>query len=178
MIGMILTIRTMQLFFGYIENYSILSAGIMAYIYFSSLYLKNKIGITVPSLVLTFTFLAHLSAGFFFPSLLYLYYKKEGVNILKWNFLKMSFSVIVPILIIFSLAYGFFGGEVDEYVKERPFGAIQGGGDGHTIIALFETTTENEFFTMLSGKHFVEFFGEHILISPYGLFLVLILLSN
>ena len=66
---------------------------------------------------------------------------------------------------------GYFGGGVDEYVKEKPLGALQGGGDGHTFVALFEKTTENEFYTMLSPSHFIEFFGEHILISPFGLFL-------
>lgn len=175
-LGMILTLGTMQLFFGYIENYSILAAGIMAYIYVSFLYLKNKVDIIVPSFILTITFLAHLSAGFLFPSLLYLYYKRNKFSIFKWDFLKMSLAIIIPTTIVFLAAYGYFGGGVDEYVKEKPLGALQGGGDGHTIVALFERTTENEFYTMLSPMHFLEFLGKHILISPFGLFSASLLL--
>jgi len=88
----------------------------------------------------------------------------------------MVLAVVIPITFVFLAAYGYFGGEVDEYVKEKPLGALQGGGDGHAIVALFERKTENELYTMLSPTHFLEFFGEHVLISPFGLFLASLLL--
>lgn len=63
----------MQLFFGDVENYTMTATLIMAYFIASSLYIKGRTNIIVPSALLASALTFHLLAGFLIPSLLVLY---------------------------------------------------------------------------------------------------------
>lgn len=65
----------MQLFFGDVENYTLASACIMAYFYASALFFKGKLPLVVPATILALAMTFHLLAGFFLPSLAYLFYR-------------------------------------------------------------------------------------------------------
>jgi hypothetical protein len=51
-----------------------------------------------------------------------------------------------------------------------------GGGDGIWFVPLFETTTEWQHYTMFSVAHLLDWVNEHLLISPFGLPLIILTL--
>ena len=63
----------MQLFFGDVENYTLTATLIMAYFVVSSIYIKGRMSIITPSVILAAALTFHLLAGFLIPSLLILY---------------------------------------------------------------------------------------------------------
>jgi hypothetical protein len=64
----------MQLFFGDVENYTLVSVLILVYLYAGHLYLSRRCSIIVPSVILAVAIMFHLLAGWLLPSLVYLYY--------------------------------------------------------------------------------------------------------
>lgn len=103
----------MVLFFGYIEFYPALLFWMILYVYTPILYLKDKVGIFIPSLFFALMFLTHLSSGFIAPSLLLLLllkmYQRRGVGISR-EFLIMSLSVIIPAALILGHVIFVFNG--------------------------------------------------------------------
>ncbi len=63
----------MQLFFGDVENYTLTVTLIMAYFVASATYIKGRMSIITPSVILAAALTFHLLAGFLIPSLLILY---------------------------------------------------------------------------------------------------------
>jgi hypothetical protein len=63
----------MQLFFGDVENYTLTATLIMAYFVVSAIYIKGRLSIITPSVILAAALTFHLLAGFLIPSLLILY---------------------------------------------------------------------------------------------------------
>jgi len=63
----------MQLFFGDVENYTLMSALVVLYLLVAYLFLKGKASLTVPSAALAAAVCFHAEAGWLLPSLLYLY---------------------------------------------------------------------------------------------------------
>lgn len=64
----------MQLFFGDVENYTLTVMWIMGYFLASIYFIEGRTSIVVPSVLLAIALTFHLLAGFFIPSLLYLYW--------------------------------------------------------------------------------------------------------
>lgn len=64
----------MQLFFGDVENYTLVSLVILLYFFSAFLFLKREWGIIMPSIILSLAICCHLLAGWLIPSLLYLYF--------------------------------------------------------------------------------------------------------
>jgi hypothetical protein len=58
-------------------------------------------------------------------------------------------------------------------VDDRP-----GGADGIPFVPLFQVTTEWQQYTMFSLAHVLDWVNEHLLISPFGLPLLLLMLVN
>jgi hypothetical protein len=63
----------MQLFFGDVENYTLTAVWVMAYFLGSALFLRKRVSVVVPSLLLAVSLTFHLLAGFLIPSLAYLW---------------------------------------------------------------------------------------------------------
>lgn len=72
-VGLMVSAGYMQLFFGDVENYTLVSVWILIYVLFAYLFLSNKVGIVVPSLTLSVAMTFHLLAGWYLPSLAYLF---------------------------------------------------------------------------------------------------------
>lgn len=64
----------MQLFFGDVENYTLVNVWILLYFYLSARYLEGKASLVAVSAVLAIAMTFHLLAGFLLPSLAYLFY--------------------------------------------------------------------------------------------------------
>jgi len=63
----------MQLFFGDVENYSLVSVVILLYFLLAYLFVKGKVKIIAPSMMLSLAMCFHLLAGWLLPSLVYLW---------------------------------------------------------------------------------------------------------
>jgi len=63
----------MQLFFGDVENYTLTATWIMAYFLVSALYIKGRMSVIIPSVILATALTFHLLAGFLIPSMLVLF---------------------------------------------------------------------------------------------------------
>lgn len=175
------TMGSTAIFYGHIETYSLLAAGITIYIYTSIMYLNKKCSILWPGLLASITFMFHMSGGVLFPSLIALFFIKpiKGQN--KWfnkRMLKLILSYVGPLiilfLIIFSLEWGF---EIPEnnVAKYGRFAQAHEGfwGGFYSLTTITHPTSQR--FTMFSLGHLNEVFNEYMLISPVGLILFLII---
>lgn len=86
----------MQMFFGDVENYSMVSALIIIYLYSSYLYLESKKSVIVPSGMLALAICFHLLAGWLIPGLLYLYY----LSFKRKHFKEMIIGIFIFAMII------------------------------------------------------------------------------
>jgi hypothetical protein len=93
----------MQLFFGDVEHYTLTGAAIFAYFVSSALYLKARQSIVVPSAILSLAMTLHLVAGFFLPSLVFLYV----LELKKKKYIQICYGVSA-FLVIFGLTLFFF----------------------------------------------------------------------
>jgi hypothetical protein len=73
-LGLLLSPGSIQLFFGYVENYTIVAAAIVFYFYLAYRCIRGEIGLLPPALVLSVSFCLHVLAGWLLPSLLYLWW--------------------------------------------------------------------------------------------------------
>jgi hypothetical protein len=63
-----------QLFFGYVENYSIAYVCLIIYVFYALQYLKGKVRLIVPSTIFAFLYVLYFGTIVFLSSLVYLFY--------------------------------------------------------------------------------------------------------
>ena len=151
---------TSQLFFGYVESYSVVSAAILLYIFFSFGYLRKKNGLTPPLLAFLLAFSLHLFAVALLPSLLYLILsrragEKEGK---QGNLARLSLSTGIVLLVAFALSLvQRFNPEPKglEYYLISPLGSWEGS------------------YSLLSLSHLLDLINHQLLVSPVGLLICL-----
>ena len=167
------SIGSVQLFFGYIEDYPLVLATLMIYIYVSYKYLRGELSIFWPSMLMSILLGASLLTGWLLPSVFYLYFSKEikfekkSLKFKKRNLLLFLAGLILPysaIMVFFALQ------KVDLINLFR---------NSHLVAAMkpnikyFLSLKE-----MFSITHITDFVLEHLLISSYGLFLLFYLLIS
>ncbi|MBU1201217.1 MAG: hypothetical protein KJ583_01830 [Nanoarchaeota archaeon] len=174
---LLMTLGTTQLFFGHVEYYTIFATGIIIYIYTIILYFKDKTSIFIPSLILVLTVLLHLSAGFLIPSLIAaaLIKKSNNHKELFARIFKISTTFLV-IIILFGAYIYFF--EWNASIPNSPTDKYGRFGHGQSVFArfypLFEIKyPEEQKFTLFSHEHINELVNEHLLIAPFGLFILI-----
>jgi hypothetical protein len=121
----------MQLFFGDVENYTLVSVLILAYILAAQLHIQGRLSIAIPSLLLSLAISFHLLAGWLLPSLAYLY-----VRLLKKRhyrqvvFASLAFAGLILAVLLFFHFHGLpiatllteshvsgMGGHYDRYIN-------------------------------------------------------------
>jgi hypothetical protein len=173
--GLLLTTGSVQLFFGYIENYTIMSAGLMLTLYLGLRHLRCGSSIVWPSLSLAVTNAFHPSTIVLWPAMLYLAARPlrqpesesaagRGAGA-RWLALLLPPILVFLALSLFMAAAGH--GPMAMIIDDRP-----GGADGIPFVPLFEVTTEWQRYTMFSVGHLLDWLNEHLLISPVGLLLL------
>jgi hypothetical protein len=168
--GMVLTTGSMQLFFGYVENYVIISLLLLITLFFVWRSTQGEMSLVWPVTGLAIANAFHPSTVFLWPGMLllgYLSWRRRQISGLK-----AMFSVVVPPLLVGGgvlLLMELGGHGLSAFLgKDRP-----GGGDGIWFVPLFETTTEWQQYTMFSVAHFLDWANIHLLISPFGIPLLL-----
>lgn len=161
--GLLASLGLIQLFFGYIENYSFAAAGVLAYLWLGFRVLHGETALWVAASALALTNATHPSTVILAPSLLYLgWYAWRTRN-------KSALSVVVhialPMLVVGSATFVWMEmsghGLYALLNTDRP-----GGGDASWFVPLWVTSTRWEHYTMASWPHLRDWLNEQLLVAP------------
>ncbi len=161
--GLVTSIGVMQLFFGYIENYSFAAAGILIYLWLGVAVLRNERPLWVAALALAITNALHPSTIVYGPSLLYLGWQTSKRRNNSWGCNVLSIALPLAIVAIATVLIMTVGGHGlgALFTTDRP-----GGGDGRWLVPLWETSTRWEHYTMLSWPHLRDLVNQQLLVAP------------
>jgi len=150
----VLCMGATQLFFGYVESYTLLYVAMTAYLFFSLGYLMDRSGLVFPILSFLLCLGLHLSALSLLPSLLYLIFaKRRGIDLSR---ILLSFGLVILVgLGLFLL------GSYDPEARGLSYFLIHPLGAGEVFYSLF------------SGSHLLDIINHQLLVSPVGLLLML-----
>jgi tetratricopeptide (TPR) repeat protein len=152
----IASMGSLQLFFGYIESYSLVYVGMLAYLLLSFLYLRRGCNLFFPSLALLISISLHLSAAYLLPSLVYLHlaHSRGGEK-------QFSFKRILNVGLILLLVGGGFA--ILSIKNPNPTSVTS------YLIPL--AGGENDPYSLFSFAHLVDMVNEQFLLSPVGIIL-------
>jgi len=157
----LLTQGYIQLFCGYVENYTYYTLGTGVYLWLALRYLRRGRSLLLPAAALLLALSLHLSAAIYFPSFLFL--ALWGLSHAEYRLAALRDLALSAILVV--LAGWLLALAESEYSL---FGTLR---DVARLALLNEE--ENVPGYMLSALHFRNFFNEQLLIGPLGLFLFL-----
>ncbi|RME44959.1 MAG: hypothetical protein D6796_11110 [Caldilineae bacterium] len=168
--GFLLTTGAMQLFFGYVENYTIISVGVVAFLWLGLRVLRGEAPLWGATLALSLTNAFHPSTVVLWPAALYLAWRthRRGRSALA-----VGLDVLLPPLVVAAgvltlMELGNHG--LDALLgDDRP-----GGGDHIWFVPLLRTTTEWERYTLFAPAHFLDWGNELLLTSVFGVFSLLV----
>jgi hypothetical protein len=173
--GLVLTTGSMQLFFGYVENYTIITLGLLATLYLAWRTMQGQIPPVWPVLALALTNAFHPSTVFLWP----------GLGLLAWLSWRRGFVSLWGLVMQTVLPPLLIGGAVLALMESGGHGLLAllgvdrpGGGDGLWFVPLFETSTRWQHYTMFSAAHTLDWLNLHLLISPFGLPLIVMILTT
>jgi tetratricopeptide (TPR) repeat protein len=164
----LLSMGSIQLFFGYVESYTILMVEILVYLFVSLRYLQNRGSIFLPSLLFSLTVCTHLSGVILFPSLLYLY----ASRLKTWDHWKkplfsscaMLIGAAIPVLLLLLCVV-----QTNVELKEA-WGDITKGSHVLPLTAPHDDPQSSR-YGLLSLTHLMNLFNEIVLIAPIALLL-------
>lgn len=168
LVGLVLTLGTMQLFFGYIENYSLMTAGVLLYAWLALRALYGKVALVWPATALAFTHALHPSTIILAPSLIYLAVllvvrRPAYTNAISWR--RALLSVTVPYAVVFVGVVALL--TAGNHGLAALLGVdFPGGGDRKWFVPLFEVTTRWQHYTMFSWAHLVDILNQQLLSAP------------
>jgi hypothetical protein len=168
--GFVLTSGSMQLFFGYVENYTIIALGILIFLWLGLKALRGEAPFWSAALALSLTNAFHPSTLVLWPALFYLAYRRyrlgePGSQVLL--------GLILPPLIVGNSVLTLM--ELGDHGLNAFLGDDRpGGGDHIWFVPLFEIRSGLERYTMFSLAHFLDWANLHFLISVFGLITILL----
>jgi tetratricopeptide (TPR) repeat protein len=149
----------MQLFFGYVENYSFYTVGVLAYLWLALAYLRGAAPLVCPALALILCIALHLSSlvlAASFVLLVVVALARRSTRTAALRDLAIAAAIGVAVGLVFA--------------RIRP---------GYNMLATFATMIRTAFADknnagyMFSNQHYRDFFNEQLLIGPLGMFLFL-----
>ncbi|MHB0875926.1 MAG: hypothetical protein ACYC5O_07765 [Anaerolineae bacterium] len=168
-VALFLSLGAMQLFFGYVESYTILPVCILVFLWYGLRFLTRKGPMWPAAVALA---LAHGLSPSTLPlslALAYLAYRawrrrEAGPD-------RLAAEMASPMLVVGALVLALMtaGGHGLSYLFSAD---APGGGDGRWFVPLVQTQTRWEHYTMLSWAHLRDFLNEQALVAPFGLLLV------
>lgn len=175
--GLMITVGSMQLFFGYVENYTIISLGLMLALYLGIGCLRGELSLIWPSLALAVTNAFHPSTIVLWPAMGYVGWRAAGTRASAKGKASEWLKLVLPPVLVFAglaaLMTAGGHGPAALLTDDRP-----GGADGIPFVPLSRVTTEWQNYTMFSLDHLLDWANEHFLISPFGLPLLLLALLD
>jgi hypothetical protein len=180
--GLIGTLGLMQFYFGYIENYVLMTIGILGYLWLGLRYAERRAGLAAPAAALALTNAFHPSTILGLElSLAWLWLHEvlqAGGGPAAWRRrLAATLKVALPLLAVFGtvLLVMTLGG----HGLSALFGAdFPGGGDRRWFVPLSALHSKWEHYTMFSWAHLLDILNEQALVAPFSLALVIASLAG
>jgi len=161
--GLLTTLGLLQLFFGYIENYSFAAAGILLYLGLGLAVSQGQQPLWIAASALALTTAFHPSTLVLTPSLLYMGWIVRQQRNQSLTFVVLSIGL--PFLLIGLATIGMMeagGHGIAAFLTtDRP-----GGGDARFFVPLWTTTTRWEQYTMFSWPHLRDLLNQQLLVAP------------
>lgn len=166
--GLVLTLGTMQLFFGYIENYSLMTVGLLGYTWLALRVLREETSLLWPATVLAITHAFHPSTVFLSPTLIYLawlHVRAAAPEQRRRRLTRALSQIAAPYGLVFAgvVALMTAGGHGLDALLGVDF---PGGGDRQWFVPLFRVTTEWQHYTMFSLGHLIDIINQQLLAAP------------
>ncbi|NPV09590.1 MAG: hypothetical protein HPY83_16725 [Anaerolineae bacterium] len=161
-----LTLGSLQLFFGYVESYTILPVGILGFLVLGLRFLSGNGALWPAAAVLAFTHSLSLSTLPLLLALAYLVwhgYRARGLSPERLA-LEAGGPMLVMALLVLSIMTA--GGHGIQALLTHDF---PGGGDASWFVPLFRTETRWQHYTMFSWAHLRDILNQQILVAPFGL---------
>jgi hypothetical protein len=164
----LITLGSVQLFFGYVESYTILQVALLAYVLLAARYLSGKTSILPVLVAFMISVALHITSLIYVPSFIYLLRKRRkgepaGEKALGKT---VSNAFVLAALIVASFL-------VISWVIVVAIG-LERTGKGIFILPPFATETYG--FGMFSLGHISEFVNQLLLLTPLGISLMLFFL--
>ena len=169
--GLLTSLGVMQLFFGYIENYSFAAAGILLYLGWGIAALQDDQPLWLAATALAVTNAFHPSTVILLPSLLYIGWIVQQRNKSR-RFVVLSIGLPLTLVALATIGLMELGnhGIAALFSTDRP-----GGGDARFFVPLWATTTRWEQYTMFSWLHLRDLLNQQLLVAPVVLPALLII---
>jgi hypothetical protein len=178
----------MQLFFGYIENYSFAAAGVLAWLWLGLRVLAGRQPLWLAATLLAVLNATHPSTVILLPSLLYLGWRcyrgaqtsssappvqtrtptassRPALHGRNKTLLRVVGEMALPMLLIGGATFVWMEasghGLYALFNTDRP-----GGGDARWFVPLWETSTRWERYTLLSWPHVRDWLNGQLLVAP------------
>ncbi len=161
--GLLATLGVIQLFFGYIENYSFAAAGILAYLWLGRRVLQGRSPLWLSALVLGITNATHPSTIVLAPALLYVVWERWRAGTSARVRVVVE-TVLPPILVAACTLWLMEAGGhglAALVTTDRP-----GGSDARWFVPLWGTSTRWEAYTLLSWLHLRDLLNQMLLVAP------------
>jgi len=170
----IITTGTIQLFFGYVETYSITALLVLVSIYFAVTSFEKKNHVYYAFFVFSFSVCFHPSAAGFSPAFFYLFIvtlkKRDGFFRKIYHTALTGILAVFPVAIMLSLFHsaGFF---------LKDFLATYSGGE-HILPLSSNGLSHHVPYTLFSLKHILDIINEYLLIAPLTVFAGVLLIKK
>ncbi len=147
-----------QLFLGYVESYTLMYVAVVAFLFFSWLYLQKGCGLWLPTFVFLLAASLHLAGLVLLPSLIYLYLVKMPKNeVGNKSILKLK----RPVLLLF--LFFLIGGGLWILKKNIPSPVSL-----DSILLFPLGSSEESLYSLFSFSHITDVFNHQLLVSPVG----------
>jgi hypothetical protein len=167
-VGLVLTLGMLELFFGYIENYSMIAVGVLLYAWLALRTVRGEIGMIWPATVLAITHATHPATIILAPSLLYLAWvqgRGRAGGARARGFWRAVLTMTIPYVLVFAGVVALMSG--GRHGLDALLGVdFPGGGDRRWFVPLFQITTKWEHYTMFSLGHLIDIVNEQLLVAP------------
>ena len=171
--GFLITLGSVQLFFGYPENYTFISVLMIVFFWLGWRFIHGRSSLWLVSLILALANGNHPVTVALQPALWFLAWwgwRRRGLGLGR-----MALELLLPPLIIgggvFAIMSAGGHGLASLMGPEAP-----GGGDHHLWVPMSRLSTKWEHYTMFSRSHLMDILNEQLLTAPFTLFTLAMLL--
>jgi Tfp pilus assembly protein PilF len=161
---LLITTGVSQLFFGYIENYTLSSAGVLIFLLLGISYLKGNISVVWVTVIYGVTFILHFGTLIFLPALTFLFY----IAVKRKQAGELAASIFLTGVIVYALL------QLSQYPLELMKDVL--GGSGQHIVTFSLPLGKNQAYDFISSNHVLDVVNFFFL--SYPAITILLILSS
>lgn len=165
-----LTLGSLQLFFGYVESYTVLPVGIILFLVLGLRFLRGQGALWPAATALAVTHSLSLSTLPLSLGLVYLVWRGHRGRGLSAERLALEAGAPLLLAALIVLSVMTAGGHGIDALLSHDF---PGGGDHSWFVPLFRVETRWQHYTMFSWAHLRDILNEQMLVAPFSLAAVL-----